>query len=207
MKLVLISTPDFFDEEIALLSCFFDEGLQYFHLRKNNCQEEDIRKFLGTLPKQYHNKIILHSHFSLVPEYGLKGIHFSSRTKSLIPDYENYCFHKSISTHSMEEVESIQHVGYDYVFLSPVFNSISKADYKSGIDTKVFKEWKQNYHFPFDLIALGGIEKNNIQKTRQYGFEGVALLGAVWIPYFQEKSIDAACKRCKELLSSVRDIS
>lgn len=203
MKVVLLSYPSFFEQEIALLSSFFDEGLQYFHIRKPGAGEKDVRHFLDVLPRKYYNKIVLHDHFHLVGEYGLKGIHFSRHSMELIPRYENYCFHKSISMHSMEEVDAIQYVSYDYVFLSPVFDSISKPGYEATIDLGLFKEWQNGRNFPFTLIALGGVNSENASSVENAGFGGVALLGYVWNRFFEDEDISGTTLHFSRFLQDV----
>ena len=83
--------------------------------------------------------------------------------------------------HSLKELEECKEK-YEYAFLSPIFDSISKKDYKSNFDLQELKR-----KFPLLLgegqggvIALGGIDEDKIETCRQLGFVGVAVLGAIW---------------------------
>ena len=67
-----------------------------------------------------------------------------------------------------------------YVFLSPIFNSISKQGYASAFTPKALFEAKQKGIINEKVVALGGITAANINKIKSYGFGGVALLGDVW---------------------------
>lgn len=79
--------------------------------------------------------------------------------------------------HSLEEI--VQYARpYDYAFLSPIFNSISKKGYYSPFDLEVVKDFLHNR--PEKLIALGGIDEDKVETVKATGFGGAALLGAIW---------------------------
>jgi len=86
------------------------------------------------------------------------------------------------SAHSFEELENISE-SVDICFLSPVFDSISKFGYKTKFSKdelrKGIANWK-NFHNSQKLFALGGIEAENIAEAVELGFDGAAVLGAVW---------------------------
>jgi thiamine-phosphate pyrophosphorylase len=67
----------------------------------------------------------------------------------------------------------------DYLFISPIFDSISKIGYKSNLDFNELKEClteiKNN-----NIIALGGVKMDNVLKLKNIGFESFALLGSIW---------------------------
>ena len=52
MKLVLMSTPQFFVEEHQILTALFDEGLELVHLNKPNSEPVFYERLLSLLPKE-----------------------------------------------------------------------------------------------------------------------------------------------------------
>ena len=83
--------------------------------------------------------------------------------------------------HSLKELEDYKEK-YEYAFLSPIFDSISKVGYKSNFDLQELKR-----KFPLlsgegqgGVIALGGIDESKIETCRQLSFAGVAVLGVIW---------------------------
>ena len=128
MKLILITTPTYFVEEDKILTTLFDEGLDILHLRKPDTAPVYAERLLTLIPEKYHKRIVVHGHFYLKKEYNLKGIHLNRRNPEPPACYSG---HISCSCHSLEEVKQYK-PGCDYVFLSPIFDSISKQDYKSG---------------------------------------------------------------------------
>ncbi|HJY12596.1 MAG TPA: thiamine phosphate synthase, partial [Flavobacterium sp.] len=83
----------------------------------------------------------------------------------------------STSTHSIEDFNSLEKE-FEYAFLSPVFKSISKEEYYPEKD--LFKALALRTNTNTKVIALGGIDSENIKKTLENGFDDVALLGSIW---------------------------
>ena len=77
--------------------------------------------------------------------------------------------------HSVEELKNCREQ-YEYAFLSPVFDSISKESYKSNFSLDELEEAVKGKN----IIALGGIDEDKIETVREIGFAGVAVLGAIW---------------------------
>lgn len=72
----------------------------------------------------------------------------------------------------------------ELVFYSPVFASISKPGYGPSIAldrirVQIESIRQQSVQLP-RLIGLGGVQADNIQLVRQAGFDGAALMGALW---------------------------
>ena len=176
MKLILITPPTYFVEEDKIITSLFEEGLDVLHLRKPNTAPMFAERLLTLIPEQYHKRIVVHGHFYLKDEYRLKGIHLNQRNPNLT---ENYKGHVSCSCHSLEEVK-VQKRNCDYVFLSPVFDSISKKDYHANYTPEEIRQAHKAGIIDKKVFALGGIDTNNIRQVKEYGFGGAAILGALW---------------------------
>ena len=85
----------------------------------------------------------------------------------------------SVSCHSLEEL-SAHKAKFDYLFLSPIFDSISKKGYSGRFTREELLEARDNGLIDKKIIALGGITAGNIPIIRELGFGGVAVLGSVW---------------------------
>lgn len=79
--------------------------------------------------------------------------------------------------HSLKELEDCKEK-YDYAFLSPIFDSISKSGYKSKFDLSEIKGFLKSRSE--NIIALGGIDEDKIEIIKDLGFQGIALLGSIW---------------------------
>lgn len=176
MKLIVITTPHFFAGEAEAITALFHSGLQTLHLRKPSASIAEIEKLLAKLPPQYMGRIVTHEHFCLVSDYHLKGIHLNGRNPH-IP--ENYSGHISCSCHSLDEVA--QHKPTcNYVFLSPIYDSISKAGYASAYTHDSLLKACQSQIIDSRVVALGGISAKHFPEIQSLGFGGVAMLGDIW---------------------------
>lgn len=72
----------------------------------------------------------------------------------------------------------------DYCFLSPVYDSISKAGYRSAgflaPGPKAALLARALARPPLPVLALGGVAPGTLRALRGAGFAGAAVLGAVW---------------------------
>lgn len=180
MEIVLISFPCFFKGEIDLVNRMFEQGLNSFHLRKPGSQENELADYIDHINPVFHTRIKIHSAFGLLDRYMLGGIHIpvAMAVKSNIIDIKkNKNIGISSSFHSFDEVK-MKNAHIDYAFLSPVFDSISKKNYKSGFDHRELRRILLLANTR--IIALGGCKAENLNQVRQLGFSGAAFLGAVW---------------------------
>ncbi len=72
MKLIVITTPQFFKGEAAAVTSLFRNGLEILHLRKPESSAEEIDSFLRQLPVEYMSRIVTHEQFQLTSVFGLK---------------------------------------------------------------------------------------------------------------------------------------
>ncbi len=174
-SIIIITPCRTTENETIICNNLFAKGLSTLHLRKPDADESEVRHYIESIEPCYRNRIVIHSHFHLVNEYGLKGIHLKS---TMIPDFKNYVDvkHISVSCHSFEEIESLT-FNPSYAFISPVFDSISKPGYKAN---KALLDKLRISSSKVPLIALGGIDDTNVVKCRMCGFAGAAIMGYVW---------------------------
>ena len=197
MKLILMTTPYFFVEEHQILTALFDEGLEILHLRKPNTEPVYSERLLQLLPETYRKQIVVHDHFYLKNEYNLKGIHFNPRNPEAP---QNYKGHISCSCHNAEELSMLKKKS-DYVILSPVFDCISKDDHVSRFSPAELKELSKNKIIDKKVMAMGGIELDNLAMLKDYNFGGAVLLGAIWNRFNIHQTSDF-----KELINHFRKL-
>jgi thiamine-phosphate pyrophosphorylase len=86
----------------------------------------------------------------------------------------------------------------DYLFLSPIFDSISKQNYMSRFPESLLYELKEKGVIHEKVIALGGVNKENISKVEDYGFGGAAVLGGLWEDFPKQQDTNTLLIRFKE---------
>lgn len=178
--MIIVITPENdIPREIETLNLLFEEGLEYYHLRKPNKDYKAHCDYINQIDEQYHNKIVVHYHHELINEFNLKGIHFQEQKRiDYIDNPGQYfkglnMFGKTISSsfHEPKDLEAC-HFEFDYHLLSPVFSSISKKGYTGrGFDVN---------HIDKTIIGMGGVSEDNLSEFDALGFNGVGVLGGIW---------------------------
>ena len=196
LKLALFTTPENLMSECSTLDDLLTlGGIDYMHIRKSTDDVEYIRKIVNRLPKNVRSQLVIHGHQDLAEQYKLGGLHHKSNSSfidSCTTDFQTKAFH------SIEEIKQCKDP-YKYGFLSPVFDSISKSDYKAKFDLNDLKVFLMSNEKPFPIFALGGVNQYNIQQCKDIGFDGVGILGAIWSEIFRHKKIEVF-ETIKELL-------
>ncbi|MDR3001851.1 MAG: thiamine phosphate synthase [Fibromonadaceae bacterium] len=151
-QLALISSPENFAGEHEILEQMFERGLQMLYARKPQMPELLLERWLLAFDLKWQSKIL--------PWLG--------------------------SAHSFEDLEKISD-NAEICFLSPVFDSISKFGYKAKYSKDELKQgitaWRdfqKKQNRSQKLFALGGVEADNIAELKELGFDGAAILGAIW---------------------------
>lgn len=184
---IVITLPHIFAGEADAITQMFQSGLERLHLRKPESSADEVRALLGGIPRCYYPRIVLHEHFELANELGLGGVHLNRRWAE-VP--EGWTGKVSISCHSIGELAQKKREGYrradgttgqfDYLSLSPIFDSISKQGYCAAFADEELMKAHDEGIIDQRVMALGGICKDNVEKALSYGFGGVMVLGDAW---------------------------
>lgn len=185
MKLILLSTADFFVEEDTIINALFGEGLDLFHLRKPNTEPVYSERLLTLIPEQWHHKIVVHEHFYLVEEFGLKGVHISQQQHELPQNYRGTI---SQSFHHLEELQDRSKL--DYAFLSPIFNSISYPDRHAAFTPQQLHDATRAGLIDKKVMAAGGVNSETLPLLADYGFGGAVILGDLWTRFNIHSGLD-----------------
>lgn len=183
----MITQPSFIMDEGVLINSLFEEGIDRVHIRKPGAPAEEHRKLLGDIDGQWYERLSLHDCHELALEYGC-GVHLNGRNPN-VPRFKVPAL--SVSCHSIEEVVERKRQ-CDYVFMSPIFDSISKQGYRSAFSQSDIEEAVKSGVIDDRVIALGGISFERIPLVEAMGFGGAALLGDVW------KDVTLFCRNLRQ---------
>lgn len=181
---ILITLPRILKNEAETLAALCGAGVSIIHIRKPEASEPEIEELLKTLQAlgADMSRLTIHYNEPLARRYGLGGVHL--RIEELLAG-AGEGLRRSCSAHGWTEAERAA-TDADYVFLSPLFDSISKPGYRSAIDPAEAAERLRRRKGR--IVALGGIRPANIARVRRIGFDGAAVLGAAWSA--DEKAVD-----------------
>jgi thiamine-phosphate pyrophosphorylase len=176
MRIVVISPETADSREIPAMSGFFSAGLERYHVRKPSWSAMALEAWLGHLPDAWRPRIVLHQHHELVAKLGLGGAH----DRDVEGDES-----AAGCSRSCHDVPSLRrHLArYPSLFFGPIFPSLTKQGYRPAPDfpwedlKRVLRE-----RSPSDarVLAIGGITADGLRRCFDLGFDGAAVLGAVW---------------------------
>lgn len=176
MKIIAITTPKIISDDGYIIRGLLDNGVDIVHLRKPESTIDECRVLLSNLGDEYRARIVVHDYPELYYEFSLRGVHINKNIGTLPDGYDGL---RTRSCHSLEEVVRYKDE-CDYLFLSPIFDSISKAGYHSAFDECSLRQASISGVIDSRVIALGGVTFNRIDYLRNLNFGGVAMSGAIY---------------------------
>jgi thiamine-phosphate pyrophosphorylase len=206
MKIVVISPIQHkYSNEIEIITKLFEKGLSTYHLRKPFFKFPAMTNFLKEIPEAYHNRLVLHSHHSLIRKFNLEGVHYTH--VHLEPTFRNWWNNKRLASHisrktqtssckKLAELNTLGDKHYSYVFLSPIFDSIT-GKFQSGYYEDSIKSTLRKT--ATRVVAMGGIDINRIEQIKDLGFYGMALNNCLWGKENPVEEYEKVIERCKEL--------
>lgn len=143
---------------------------------------------------RYHVPFIINDDVDVAIKCGADGIHVGQKdmeagnVRALVG--ENMMIGVSVQT--VEQALAAQKSGADYLGVGAVFTTTTKLDANS-VSHKTLKEICETVSIP--VVAIGGINKNNILELSGTGVDGVALVSAI----FAAKDINSECALLRSL--------
>lgn len=187
-SIIAITPVEPVKDEGAIITHMIECGVvNRVHIRHAGATDDQIRAIIADIPSDMHIRLSLHDHHHLAVGTEI-GLHYKGDSpldadeaiaaEGLTDAIDRNNVGITRSCHSLSEI--LQSEGYDYVFLSPFFDSISKTGYHGDIDfgdpmleiAKIFKT----------PVALGGVCPGKFELLDSNGFGAAAMLGYMW-PY------------------------
>lgn len=205
MKIVVISQSKVLDDEHKIITALFEAGLGTLHVRKPRLRTKQLVEYIEKIPAHFHNRLIIHSHHNLAAKYNLQGVHYTRM--HLEPTFRNWWREKKLGFIKRKLVRTASHnklaslydesdIVYDYVFLSPIFDSIT-GKYQSGFYEDSIRAAVQKTGLK--IVARGGIDATRLEKVQELGLYGVALYSCIWNNPDPLAEFLKIMHRCKEL--------
>lgn len=179
-RLIGITLPQYEDwqkEKQIILSLLQSNQIEYFHIRKPNFDLNQMSLWLKDFPLEYRERLSLHDCVELAKEFQIGGVHLNKRNNYTLP--LGFQGRISRSCHSISEVVEWKPKS-DYVFLSPIYNSISKAGYESRFTENELKKAVAEGIIDSKVFALSGVDFKKLPELRKIGFSSAAMLGCLW---------------------------
>ena len=174
MRLIAI-TPEYpFEGEAKAIERIIEAGFCRVHLRMPHATDAEAMRVMQAIRPELHGRIVLASHYgALAGKFAFGGVHIKAGMDFNSPQWRGMI--KSRSYHRGDSFDDIGH--YDYAFLSPVQDSISKQGYQSAFTRSELRQILACGRLRSRLVALGGVTAGSIHWLCDVGFTGAAFLG------------------------------
>lgn len=131
MQLIIISPPIDYPDEPQVVCRILEQTSVRLHLRKPGMGDQELAGYLQHIPSILHHRVMVHDHWRLLDGFALKGIHFSEKQRRAHPLMIRQIRLERKECRISSAFHRISHIpdydgSFDYIFLSPIFNSISK---------------------------------------------------------------------------------
>ena len=173
MRLIAITKPEFWPGEGQAICGLLNSGVWRVHVRKPGASAGEMERFLSGIPEDFRPRLSLHDCFPLAMRGLAGGVHMNRRNPHIPDGFKGMV---SRSCHTLEELR-MSGPEYDYMFLSPIFDSISKPGYGAHFDLGMLKGCGL---IDERVFALGGVTPEGFETIEAIGFGGAAMLSAAW---------------------------
>lgn len=157
-------------------------------------------KDICALCRRYHVPFIVNDNVEIAIACGADGIHVGQEdmvaTEVRRQVGENMIL--GVSVHTVEEAREAVQNGADYLGLGAVFPTNTKTDVDQ-MPTETLRAICDEVDIP--VVAIGGINRDNIGKLSGSGIDGVALVSAI----FSAPDIKTTCQELRELSKQMID--
>ncbi|KAI7838936.1 hypothetical protein COHA_007296 [Chlorella ohadii] len=202
-QLVVITPERTLPNEAATATALLSRGLERLHVRKPGATAAEVAAYLQALPPPARRCCMLHSCHEVAKQTAVRGIHYREAdrpTAGVIkapPGLE-----VSTSFHALPDL-GVCRGELDYVFLSPIYSSISKPGHGGEGAAATFPDADAlasalvGSRYP--VLALGGVTPDRFSELAELGFAGAALLGSIWAADDPLAAWDAARRAAERL--------
>lgn len=185
MRLIVISPSKKHDSEVGMLLNMFEQGLQTYHVRKKRYSTRELKTYLEEIPEKYHPHIVIHSHHDLALRFNLKGIYISrshKKNKWKLWFWLKWLQFRRPNLEISTTLRSVENIidsvnRYNYIFIAPVFDSLS-GNFQSAFPEYNLKPVLKSAGRK--VIAKGGVSTSTLQRASDLGFGGVAFYTSIW---------------------------
>ena len=171
------------DEEfIAQVRQAVMSGVTIFQLREKQADYEQFKKIalrIKPICKEYGVPLIINDNVKLAKEIDADGVHLGQDDLDITSARAYLGQDKiiGVSAHSVAEALAAQQGGADYLGSGAAFVTSTKTD-AGAIDRQVLADIAHTVKIP--VVAIGGINADNITQLQNLGLDGVAVVSAIF---------------------------
>jgi thiamine-phosphate pyrophosphorylase len=189
------------EAEIARLA--YSGGADIVQLRMKGCDGKEMleqARKIRTVSDEYAGFFIVNDRVDIAVLSDADGVHLGQSDIPIEDARDLLGDDKLIgaSVHSVDEAEDAESRGADYLSVGSIFSTYTKPDAKQNLGLDAVFMIKKAVDIP--VMAIGGINRGNIQEVIRAGADGVAVASAV----ISQKDIRSATHELRDMILKVR---
>lgn len=191
-----IMTTETIEESVELA---IKGGVSVVQLREKECTSREfyeMAKAVKTITDAYEVPLLINDRIDIALAVGADGVHLGQSDLPLDAARNLLGADKIVgaTANTVELAHKAWREGADYLGVGDVFGTTTKADTRH-ITLGELKEIKESV--PIPIVAIGGVNEDNIALLRETGVDGAAVISAI----VGQKDITVAAE---ELISNFR---
>ncbi|MDY4077757.1 MAG: thiamine phosphate synthase [Clostridium sp.] len=176
-------------------------GVSLVQLREKDASSlefYEVAKEVKKITDKYNVPLIINDRIDIALAIDASGVHLGqsdipcSIARKILPKGKII----GVSAHNLKEAEKALKDGADYLGCGAVFNTSTKKDVTT-LSYERLKEITNNINIP--VVAIGGINENNIITLKGSGINGVAVVSSI----IGKENVKGASENLKELVKKL----
>lgn len=156
-------------------------GVTFLQLREKDLSDAEFLNVAIEIQKiadQYHVPFVINDNIEVAAKCGADGVHIGQTDMDIAFARERLGENKiiGVSVHTVEQAMRACQQGADYLGVGAVFPTSTKTD-ASAVSLKKLEQICKAVDIP--VVAIGGINENNIAELKGTGISGVAVISAI----------------------------
>lgn len=176
-----IATEDNFEaarhDILEILGVAVEEEVSMVQIREKKLSARslfDLAAAAAAITRESSTKLLINDRSDIAAAAGAAGVHLtaSSLPADVIRDKFGRKFLIGVSTHTVDAVANAAAMGANFAVFGPVFSTPGKGD---GVGAEGLSE-ACNAAGPFPVLALGGVDAENVDIALRAGASGFAAI-------------------------------
>ncbi len=157
-------------------------GVRAVQLREKDLETRDLLKLsykMRKLTAEYKPKLFINDRIDVALAVNADGVHLTQNSIPIeaVRETVKEKLLIGVSTHSLKEARDAEKGGADFITFGPVFRTASKVKYGSPVGMDSLIQTCSKINVP--VFALGGIKDHRIEKVKEAGAYGAAMISEI----------------------------
>jgi thiamine-phosphate pyrophosphorylase len=180
---ILITNRKICEAKLAdIISQAIDGGVETVQLREKDLSTVELYVLaskIREITRKKGSNLIINDRVDIALAVDADGVHLGWQSLGIEIVRKMIGHDKLIgfSAHNLQEAKKAENSGADYVSISPIFDTACKDYFIEPLGIEKIGMIKEEIDIP--VIALGGINENNVNGVLENGADGIAVISAI----------------------------